>query len=262
MRIPLALLVLVPVVGCGNITINFDKPPRTLARDVPIPGGAALLEADDMGNLLLAGDPLQVEPHSEHARFGVTCVDAGALPRAWRPQHLAQFEGPMVTSLYTASPMAFAGLSPFDGVESIDGVALDGPEKLVDLLGAARPGETVTLQVLSPDGRREITADASDGVSDSSNFYLPFVYLYRKSAVESRVEIGPLGLSEYQSKITDTGPGDGPWSGHLRSVSWSTVLNLLSYKGTSTLDGESLYSQWRILWLIKIGTDADDGSDS
>lgn len=263
MRVSIVLLALALCVGCGNISINFSLPPKLQAESAELTEGYAPMELDDMGNLLLGGEPLPVESHGELLHFGVTAADLDPLPAVWRPPHLASFDGPMITSLYSQSPLAIAGLRPFDGIESVDGEAIDDAAALVEHLSAKQPGESTTFSVMAPDGRCEIIATAVNGVSDATTFSLPFLYSSRTSALETFVEIGPLSLSRYHEQIVSTGGRErGPWSGYLRSVNWRTVLNLVSYKGTSTPEGRSLYSQWRILWFITFGNDLDDDRSS
>ncbi|MDX9996690.1 MAG: Do family serine endopeptidase [Phenylobacterium sp.] len=80
-----------------------------------------------------------------------------------RALNLPTPQGALVADLWPNGPAARSGLQQGDVVISIDGDPVVDPAALNYAIGARRPGETVTLEVLDADGRRRqarLRADA------------------------------------------------------------------------------------------------------
>ncbi len=66
--------------------------------------------------------------------------------------------GALITSVASDSPAAKAGLQVGDRIIAVDGKTVDATNTLTTLLGAYKPGDTVTLRVARPgEGERDVT---------------------------------------------------------------------------------------------------------
>lgn len=71
--------------------------------------------------------------------------------------------GALITSVAEDSPAAEAGLQVGDRIIAVDGKTVDATNTLATLLGAHKPGDTVTLRVARPgEGERDVTVTLGD----------------------------------------------------------------------------------------------------
>jgi S1-C subfamily serine protease len=72
--------------------------------------------------------------------------------------------GAFVADVLTGSPADKAGLKSGDTVVFLDGNPVDSPAAMIALIGQHRPGDTVTLAVVSPSGeQRSVTVTFTTG---------------------------------------------------------------------------------------------------
>ncbi len=80
-------------------------------------------------------------PFAPSAPFGQTTPDQQITP------DVTTATGAVVRSVVAGSPAAAAGLQVGDLITAIDGETVDGPQALVDAVGARQPGDVATLTV-------------------------------------------------------------------------------------------------------------------
>ena len=96
--------------GCGALDVTLEGTVRTAlvepvaSRDErPI-----VLAFTRTGGMTVNGQLVELPQAEERRQFGVTLVDAAALPPVWRPGH-APRGGVLIASLHKASPLAIRG---------------------------------------------------------------------------------------------------------------------------------------------------------
>jgi hypothetical protein len=265
--------------GC----LGISAWPRGNLRSQPLPLGPApsgegeaaepwgSLALDELGNLSLDGQPLDVPQAREERWAGVRLADASALPAAWRPRHTAE-GGVLVAALERTSPLAFAGLRPFDRIDRLNGEAAGEPAALAARLGALQPGETVSLEVTGPEGQRFVETRATASVHDSTNVYVPFLFEYLASPADGGLALGPwlpagverdgirFGACLFESRRRLRFERAEPESGMERSLSyversaWRVLLGLIGRRSTWHLASGRTETRWTLLWAIEWGS--------
>lgn len=266
-RWPAAIALATLLQGCGSLDVGL---PGNLPGPVISPaalGGDGALAVDRLGNLTLNGRVLDLPRGAERVRWGLSAVDAGALPPVWRPPH-AEDGGVLIAGLAAASPLAMAGLRPLDRVLTLDDAAPEGPRELCARLAAA---ERVRLEVRSPDGaRRRVEAEAAeDGVEDNERFYVPYLFERQASAAGESFGFGPLDLVLWFRALVErrveAAPDFDGWgrqvqrlaardpSRYVDRLDWGVLGNLVRW--TRVTDGDEERWQLTLLWFIDLGDD-------
>lgn len=273
MRRLVCLSLLLPwlAAGCGSLEVGL---PGRLGTPAIVresgPGGPLVWACDQLGNLTLNGRPLHLPTRSEGKRFGITVVDAGALPPAWRPDH-AQDGGLLVTGLDKGSPFAIVGLRPLDRIVAVDGKPVATPDELVGAL-SVEPDAPVNLSAVDPDGdpvwpeRRRphgaqgepvLEARAADGPRDSQVFRAPLLFERRLSSAGGSFGFGPLDSLFYWRAASMHGYDADPDTGHstyTRRFEWGALLNLVLWERAVLPNGEER-SRLRLFWFLGFGDD-------
>lgn len=265
-------LLLLPLAGCGSLEVGL---PGRLGTPAIVresgPGGPLVWTCDREGTLTLNGRPLDLPSASESKRFGLTVVDAGALPPAWRPDHVAG-GGLLVTALDKGSPLAIAGLRPLDRIDAVDGKPVRTPDQVVLALSVG-PGVEVSVAAVDPErrpvqpGRRQlahsnpqldyVTAEAADSPRDSQVFRAPLLFERRLSSGGGSFGFGPLDSLFYWRAASIHAYDADPDTGHstyTRRFEWGALLNLVLWERAVLPSGEER-SRLRLFWLLSFGDD-------
>lgn len=251
------LLPLLALAGCGSLDVSLPGRLGTplLVREGR--DGPLVWACDRLGNLTLNGQVLHLPSRSEQARFGLTVVDAGALPPAWRPDH-ALDGGLLVSALDKGSPLALAGLRPLDRVEAVQGAPVAHPEDLVAALEAVGPEEQVALDVApAASPRARLLAAPVEGPRDAQVIRVPFLFERRTSSAGGAFGFGPLDALFYWRSAALHATDPAPETGHAtytRRFEWGALMNLVLWQRARLPSGEER-SRLRLFWLLSFGDD-------
>lgn len=210
-----------------------------------------VLAFDELGSLTLNGQILSLPFAQEIHRFGVSFIDASALPSAWRPKHAAE-GGPMVSAIGRASPLAIAGLRPFDIVRSVQGQTIREIEALTRVLGEFEPGRVVRIEAMTPRGPKVFEAEAVPEVYDLTSTEV-FPFFYAKGQTWKRF-ICPVFSSW---RIIQDGKPEGeanssPWPAYFDTSAWDLIFDLVKYHSSKNLYTGETKRSFVIFWFIKI----------
>lgn len=218
--------------GCAELDVALPGRLRPGLLEAVASGAdePAVLALDRLGNLTLNGQTLDLPVAAERRRFGVSLLDLGPLPPAWRPRH-APGGGVMVGLLAKASPLAVVGLRPLDLVRAVNGVAVASPDDVVAALGVEQ-GEQVRVEALRPDGTTA-TFEVSAGkpVDDVERFFTPFLFERGTSATGDSFSVGPFDLLFWWCDRLEHAYASGvDPSVYLRRFTWGCLGNLVYYE--------------------------------
>ncbi len=236
---PLAVLALaagcsiLPVVPEGYVEAPPPKPDPNVQISEPGSG------------LTLLGVPLSLLTASEEEWFGVTLVDLGALPPAWR-QPYAPSGGLMVTRLRRASPLAVEGLRPYDVIVAIDGKPAGDPVRAVRALGTRSARLTVALP---EGGTRTIEARARRKINDLKEFHAIFLTQWKDAPLGASFGFGPLDAIFGYHRTTKVNDLDRQ---AFRATRWGVLWGLVSYFGETDVRTEKGKRTLRLFWLIPV----------
>jgi len=245
--------------GCGSLGVALHGTVRSDLVDAQ--GSSAerplVLAFDRLGNLTINGQALDLPGAREQVRFGVGLVEADALPPVWRPAHAGE-GGVLVASVVKASPLAVAGLRPFDRIDAVDGEPVHGAEDAAARLDVA-PGEEVRLAVTRPDGARaEVAAAPAERVLDNQRIRVPFLFERHAAETGHSFGFGPLdGLFYYRAR-TDHGyvaEDARARSAFFGRFEWGTFFNLVYYERARDVTTGAEESRLRLFWLLSFGDD-------
>jgi len=251
--------------GCGSLELGLSG--HLPGSRVELAKGRHL-EFSKLGTQKLNGRRLRLPQADESTRFGVSFVDAGSLPASWRPKHATE-GGILVAAIYRASPLAVAGMRPFDRVISIDGQAITDVQAAVDALSAIPLDLPVTLELIGLDGQeKQVVATAYTELNETTETELPLLS-YEANQHESALSLGPYsGLFWYSSTLQTKesalklGPFSGlalssrtlqtkTWTYHER-FRWGTLFNLIRWSSVRVKGSDQTKRQLRLLWFIPI----------
>jgi hypothetical protein len=288
----LGLVLAALVTGCG--TLDVVQSGAVDPGEQPLPGGLPMT-FDRLGGAFCGLKPVRLPLGRELHRFGLTVVDTARLA-GFVPAHAAAHRV-LVSSLERGSPLAWAGLRPFDALVTIDGQPVTTCEAVVASLGRKAPGETARLEVVGPDGAtRRLEAAAVDEVHGASAFKVPLLFERQASASGSALALGPFDGFFWRRSVVQhwavpppperdpaaaapaPGSGEGPpfppvpspdaapdlarasRSRFMEKTSGGTLWNLVTWDAERDLPGGAERSRIRLLWLIPIGDDLrEDG---
>ncbi len=210
-----------------------------------------VLAFDELGSLTLNGQVLSLPSAQETHRFGVSFIDAAALPQAWRPKHAAD-GGPMVSAIERASPLAIAGLRPFDIVRSVQGQAIGDIEALTRTLGEFEPGRVVRIEAMTPRGPRAFEAEAVPEVYDLTSTEV-FPLFYARGQTWRRFICPVFSIWRIIQDGKQEGEGDSsPWPAYFDSFAWDLTFDLVQYRSSRNLYTGETKRSLVIFWFIKI----------
>jgi hypothetical protein len=251
------------VTGCGNLAVeergSVDPGLASLPGGLPMtfdPLGGAVILPDKRVELPLA---------REGERFGVTVVDTTPL-RRFAPAHVGE-RRVMVSALDYASPLAVAGLRPFDVIAALDGQPVTTIDDLVARLGAKEPGDVARLSVQRAGGvALEVEAEAVDGPLGSSVVHVPFLFERHASAAGSSLGLGPIDLLFFFRSFVDhfgvprdeAAPPLAPAasrSRYARRFEWGALFNIIFYVTETDVRTDVERSKLRLFWVIDFGDD-------
>jgi membrane-associated protease RseP (regulator of RpoE activity) len=271
----LALCLVALLTGCGNLQVIEGGPIDPGVQ--PLPAGL-FMSFDRLGDATIALRPVDLPKGRELERFGLTVVDVAPLHRLV-PAHVAPHRI-VVSSLERPSPLAAAGLRPFDVVVAVDGQPVTTIEDVIPRLAAKEPGEPVTLTVIRPDGARgDVTAEAAEQVLTSSSFKLPLLVERQSSGSGHSLGLGPIDMLFYYRAVTEhralppqqrvQPTEENPFppaaavqampsrSRFARRFEWGTLLNLLLWESVTDLQSGAERSRLRVLWVLSFGDDLE-----
>jgi hypothetical protein len=253
-----AALATIGLAGCGDLDVTLDGPVPTPVVLAPVSTMTTpvVLAFDPLGLLTLNGRAIDLPHAVERRRFGLSVVDAGALPRVWRPSHAAE-GGILVGSLPKASPLAIAGLRPFDRLVSVGSVPVVTVD---DAVGPLEHVDEVTLAVVRPDGTpATIAAHAAEGgVEDAERFTAPFLFEHRRSSVGVAFGFGPLDSLFWWNDIVAHVPtthGRLGCSAYEARSAWGILCNIIRVQHRAAIEGGARTTRVTLFGLIDLGGD-------
>lgn len=275
-RAGLTLALALLAAGCGNLQTqeNGAVDPGRQA----LPGGLPMT-FDRLGDARVAERRVELPKGRELVRFGLTVVDVGPMHRLV-PAHVTELRV-MVSSLERASPLAIAGLRPFDVIAAIDGQPVTTIDDAVSRLSAKEEGDEVRLTVVRPGGESaEITAEAAERVLQTGGFWLPFLAERQASGSGHALGLGPIdSLFYYRSAVDHWAVPEQPRpasadpaspfppveaelnrasrSRYSRRFEWGTLLNLFFYESEVDLQTGEERSRFRLFWILSFGDDIE-----
>lgn len=126
----------------------------------PSAGAVALGFAIPAATAVEVADELLADGTAEHAYLGLT---PGALtPQIADQLGLEQGAGVLALAVDQDGPAGRAGIRPGDVLESMEGVELDTPEKLLAELRSRNPGDTVGFTVRRDDQTLDVKAELAE----------------------------------------------------------------------------------------------------
>lgn len=266
--------------GCGNFEVGLEggvDPGQQL-----LPGGVGMT-FDRTGTPLVGWRAAHLPRGQAWARFGVALVDAAPLGLLV-PSHIAAVTtgAPriVVAALERASPLAHAGVRPFDVLTKVDGRPAGPLAEVVARLAGAEPETTVTLEVRRPDGSLlAVEAAAQDPALSASAFRIPLLFERRASSSGAAIGFGPLDVLFHSRDAVEhhavppprpPRPEEGkppapprPEAHASRSrfverSTWGMLFDLVRRDSVTELPGGEPRSAVRIFWLISLGDDLEE----
>jgi PDZ domain len=258
----LSMVLLTVTAGCGNLEVvlsgGLRSGPVPIGAEADDPAGP-VLAFDSLGNLTINGYGLRLPQGREIERFGITLVDAGALPPRWRPTH-ATDGGLLVASLQRSSPLAVAGLRVFDRVLDLDGVPARELDDVLSPLRSLAHGQSATLTAIRAGDEESFTVqiEAGEKLSDSGVVTVPFLYEQRASNLGFAMGAGPFDSLFYFRSAIDQRYTREPAMGYSRyqdAFEVGVLGSLFVYRSWRDLDSGEERSGVRLLWLLWLGDD-------
>lgn len=254
--LPLALLSLIGS-GCGTLDVapggtirSVIVEPSCSTEDMPV-----VMTFNRLGNLTLNGRSLDLPSAAEDRYYGLTVVDGAQLPALWRPAHL-QPGGVVVALLRKASPLALAGLRPFDRIRTVNTTPVTSPQQFIDILRGPLE-RTLTLEVTRHDGsEHRFDVRASGRVDEDNKNHVPFLFEHHDSTVGHSFGLGPLDLLFYYRVRTEHRYVASRARGHtayLERFEWGALGNAILYERERDMATGDEKSRVRLLWLLSLG---------
>jgi len=257
--IPLLLLALAPLTGCGTLGVtlqgNLQTPliePACSTQELPV-----VLAFDPRGNLTVNGQVLELPKRREQRRVGIGVVDIGPMPAVWRPQHAIE-GGILVSSLMKASPLAIAGLRPFDRIRSLNGDPVADVRTFAEKI-AVDEGTALRLEIVKPNGKEDtIEAEAGELVNDSHKVHVPLLFERRSSPTGHAFGFAPFDTLFYYRTTTqheyvlDAELAHSTYQDHFE---WGVLGNLLFYESVVDAHTGETKSRFRLFWFLSFGDD-------
>lgn len=259
---------------------NYAEPGKTWA----------YLSFNDRGVLTINDEALELPQAEEMRRLGIRLVDTSYLPPPFRLAHIRD-GGIVVASIAKASPLAIAGLRPFDRVRKLNARAYTDVELLAEALANIEPGQRVELSITRAErnmvtavraaaeqtvdqpgtsyryakGNQRIRAIVPDRLAQGGGFYLPFVTEIHTSRLGHAAAIGPFdALFHYRSAMSDkaisqeTAAANLPYGatqtnvGYNTTFEWGTLFGLVKYTRARDIYTHKQHCELKLLWFIPI----------
>jgi hypothetical protein len=170
--------------GCGSTDVS-------LAGSVPADYRIEPLSFDARGRTWVGGQEVFLDTVWEDEHYGVAVASLDGLPPEWRPSY-AREGGLLVTAVANASPLAIAGLRPYDVVRAVDGKRPTSPDAFVRELAER---ERVSVQIVRSAGTRAgltltLEAQATAALYTTRDFALPLFFRHHASTTGSAWALG------------------------------------------------------------------------
>lgn len=276
MRPTLLLVLLLPLLsGCVGLDVALEGGVDPGLQ--PLPGGVPMT-FDRVGVPLVGYHPTQLPRAEALRRFGVTLVDARPLgPMA--PDN-ARAHPVVVAALERGSPLAHAGVRPFDAIAAIDSRPATALADVAARLSGAAPGARLALSIVRPGGEAlTVEVEASDHALEYDQTKLPLLFEHQGSSGGWSLGLGPLDLLlgarhaiEHWAVPPPTpgaapgappGPPEPPPLGEVRPsrsrfrdrVQWGVLWGLVGWERETELPVGETRSRLRLFWLFTAGDD-------
>jgi len=184
-----------------KLTVQHGDARRTLTAELGERDGRAYLGASFEPPAMAGGQPMPPERRP--------APDNRPMPRGRPLPNILARAGARVVSVAEGSPAEKAGIRNGDVITAIDGTALERTDELADLIGARRPGDTVTLEVLGPDrDSRVLKVTLGKNPRDAARAWLGVEYRMAFRLEGSTPWTGrlPLALGVRVTGVTEGGP--------------------------------------------------------
>lgn len=247
-----APLLLTVLSGCRA----FDRFDDRIARSLTMPNLElrvddaepwAELGLDELGRVTLDDHPLDLPRAQEDVRLGIHLVNLDGLPVQWRPDH-AKDGGVMVTWLAEESPLAVAGLRPFDVIDECEPYTINTPEDFLNVAADKADGRTLRMMVRGPAGKRQVQCDLVGPYRESSSWSFPFLWYGLRSPNHVIVSCPILFTDEFHTKLEYDATGLPNYVTYIRK---HDPLYLFSYVHRADHSGAPTTETVTILWFLK-----------
>jgi S1-C subfamily serine protease len=131
------------------------------------------------------------------------------MPRANPLPRILARAGAQITGVTTGSPADKAGLERGDVITAVDGTILERDDNLAEMIGAHKPGDTITIEVLGTDrDSREVTVALGKNPQDASQAWLGVQYrmAFRIEGTTPWTGRLPITLGVRVTGVTEGGP--------------------------------------------------------
>lgn len=274
---PTLLLALLPLLsGCVQLDVALEGGVDPGLR--PLPGGVPMT-FDRVGVPLVGYHAAHLPRAEALRRFGVTLVDARPLG-ALAPDN-ARAHPVVVAALERGSPLAHAGVRPFDAIAAIDSRPATALADVADRLAGAAPGAVLALAIVRPGGEAlTVEVEASDHALEYDQTKLPLLFEHQGSSGGWSLGLGPLDLllgarhaiehwavPPPASALPQPGAPPGPPEplalGEVREsrsrfrdrVQWGVLWGLVGWERETELPAGETRSRLRLFWLFTAGDD-------
>lgn len=228
----LAALAALTLAGLGGCAIDTQDHGRSSIDSPASRSGRDELDVDAQGNLLLHGHVLSLPQAREDRRWGAVFLDVSPLASSWRPLTATE-GGIVVAAVRSDSPLAMAGLRPFDRIKTIDGEAVASVGSLVARLEAVPEGSKVRLDCETHVERNEDWSNATHhcvavagGELDAAHqLWLPLIFEERRKSDRSELTIGPLDSLFYTWTKHNVGGHESR-----EYFEWGALFNLVVWR--------------------------------
>jgi S1-C subfamily serine protease len=150
-----------PLVDAGGKVVGMDTAASSDYSFDTVGGNGFAIPIDDA---LGIADQIRQGTASATVHIGATAFLGVSMTAAGQQGSVGAATGAFIADVLTGSPADKAGLASGDTVVFLDGSPVDSPAALIALIGQHRPGDTVTLAVVSPSGeQRSVTVTFTSG---------------------------------------------------------------------------------------------------
>lgn len=247
---PFLLLCLTSLAGCTGVQSLQVRLPGTDHGQPALGGSSAALSFTSTGHPRVYDRPVDLPRAQEDARYGVVLIDTRPLPAGWRAE--ADDGGVVVSAVDWASPLARAGLRAGDQIESVDDVAAESPEQVVELLSARDSVALAIQRTRSYDaGRFTVEAEAEPDLQENSVWALPGVITLSTSNTGTGFSLGPVGaICAGRSALVTDGVR------YVERTEWAFLFDWFAYRSETDVATGEVRRRFTLFWFLDFGDDA------